>query len=168
VSTTSEQQLDLARLYELHRLPLVRLAVLLVDEVASAEDVVHDAFINLYSRRADLRDQQAALGYLRVCVVNGARSVLRRRRTVRDHLRRTEATVVPAADTEALLAADEQQVLEGLRRLPARQREVLTLRYWSELSEAEIAAALGISRGSVKTHASRGMATLEQLLGDER
>lgn len=168
MSTGPTEDLDVGHLYEMHRLSLVRLAMLLVDEVAAAEDVVHDAFINLHRHRASLRGRQAALGYLRVSVVNGSRSVLRRRQTSRSYLRRAELVVAPPADTDAMLAADEHRILTGLRSLPQRQREVLTLRYWSDFSEAEIATALGISRGSVKTHASRGIAKLEELLGDAR
>jgi RNA polymerase sigma factor (sigma-70 family) len=70
-----------------------------------------------------------------------------------------------AADTEAMLADEHRTVLRALRRLPDRQREVLTLRYWSDLSEAQIAEALGISRGAVKSYASRGMRRLAELLG---
>ena len=67
-----------------------------------------------------------------------------------------------------MLAAEHQEVLQALRRLPERQREVLTLRYWSDLSEAQIAETLGISRGAVKSNASRGMRRLAQLLGGAR
>ena len=73
---------------------------------------------------------------------------------------------MPGAD-DAVLADDRRdRVLDALRGLPARQREVLALRYYSELSEAEIADALGISRGAVKSHASRGAAALRVALAD--
>jgi RNA polymerase sigma factor (sigma-70 family) len=98
-------------------------------------------------------------------VVNGARSVLRRRQVARRHLRVAEPDEGPAADLALLLDEEHRQVVEALRTLPRRQREVLVLRYWSELSESEIAATLGIARGTVKSSASRGLSALEKRLG---
>ncbi len=150
-------------LYHAHRLGLVRLAVLLVDDQATAEDVVQDAFAGLYQRWTRLKDTDKALGYLRTAVVNNSRSVLRRRQTARRY-------VVPhqpnagSAESEVMLAAEHREVLEALGRLAPRQREVLVLRYWSEMSEAEIAETLGITRGAVKSTASRAMDALERLL----
>jgi len=156
---------DLAALYAAHRLSLVRMAALLVDDLASAEDVVQDAFIAFHHSTDRLHDPNAALGYLRRCVVNGARSMVRRRQVARKYGHLGMQPDEPAADTEAMLADEHQSVLRALRRLPDRQREVLTLRYWSDLSEAQIAEALGISRGAVKSNASRGMRRLADLLG---
>jgi len=158
--------LDIAALYAEHRLSLARIALLLVDDMASAEDVVHDAFIALQQHR--LRDPAAAVGYLRTTVVNNARSVLRKRRTVRRHLSLVREVTAAAADSELLLASQQQEVLAAVRQLPRRQQEVLVLRYWSNLSEAEIAEALGISRGAVKSNASRGKDKLEAILGASR
>jgi RNA polymerase sigma factor (sigma-70 family) len=73
-----------------------------------------------------------------------------------------------AADVGALASEEQARVLAALRRLPVRQREALVLRYYADLSEAEIAAAMGVSAGSVKTHAHRGLATLAELLGEDR
>lgn len=142
-------------LYRAHRLTLVRLALLLVDDRETAEDVVQDAFAGLHRRWGSLGSPEAALPYLRASVVNGSRSVLRRRRTIR----RTPLFANPpgeAADEPALLAAEHGEVLDVLHRLPARQREVIVLRYWAQLGEAEIAESLGISVGAVKSSASRG------------
>ena len=164
--TTTE--LDLAALYAEHRLSLTRMAILLVDDFASAEDAVQDAFAALHQRKGTLREPRAAIGYLRTSVVNNARSMLRKRQTVRKHLSLARMVDAEPADSELLLAAEHQQVLAAVRTLPPRQQEVLTLRYWADLSEAEIAEALGISRGSVKSNASRGMDKLEALLGDIR
>jgi RNA polymerase sigma-70 factor (sigma-E family) len=161
-------ELDLAGLYAAHRLSLIRMAVLLVDDISSAEDVVHDAFATLHQNRDRLREPAAAVGYLRTTVVNNARSVLRKRQTARRHLSLARIEDAEPADSELLLATAHQQVLAAVRQLPARQREVLTLRYWANLSEAEIAQALGISRGAVKSNASRGMDKLETILGDAR
>ncbi|WP_134765724.1 SigE family RNA polymerase sigma factor [Nocardioides sp. 1609] len=157
---------DLAQLYAAHRLPLVRLAILLVDDRASAEDVVQDAFASLAGRLHKLRDPDAALGYLRTSVVNGSRSALRRRRTARAYVPPAEAEP-PGPDDRAVLAEEHREVLAGLDRLAPRQREVLVLRYWSGLSEAEIAEACGISRGAVKSTASRALDALEQILKGE-
>lgn len=160
--------LDLAALYAAHRLPLARFALLLVDDMATAEDVVHDAFIALQQHQSRLRNPAAAVGYLRTTVVNNCRSVLRKRQTARRHLSLVRDTHAEAADSELLLAATQQEVLTALRRLPRRQQEVLALRYWGNLSEAEIAEALGISRGAVKSNASRGMDKLQAMLGASR
>src|SRR5947209_3333723 len=86
-----------AELYRTRRLGLVRLAVLLVDDQETAEDVVQDAFAGLHRRWASLASTDAAVGYLRTSVVNGARTVLRRRRTVRAHRRTDEPVSGPPA-----------------------------------------------------------------------
>ncbi len=155
--------LDLAELYVAHRLSLVRLATLLVDDRASAEDVVQDVFAGLASKGGSVRDPDNALAYLRRAVVNRSRSALRRRRTARRYapLRSVEAA---RPDERALLAEEHREILAALDRLAPRQREVLLLRYWSDLSEGEIADALGISRGSVKSTASRALAHLETIM----
>lgn len=159
--------LDMGELYAAHRLALVRLAVLLVDDRASAEDVVQDAFAGLAASGTKLRDPDKALAYLRRAVVNRARSALRRRRTARAYTppRSIEAT---RPDERAVLAEEHREILSALDRLAPRQREVVVLRYWSGLSESEIADALGISRGTVKSTASRALAQLETILGGEQ
>jgi RNA polymerase sigma-70 factor (sigma-E family) len=161
-------ELDFTGLYTAHRLPLVRLVVLLVDDIGTAEDVVQEAFTALHQNQHRLRDPAAAIGYLRTAAVNNARSVLRKRQTARRHLRLARLETAEPADSELLLAAAHRQVLAAVRQLPPRQREVLALRYWANLSEAEIAQALSISRGAVKSNASRGMDKLETILGDVR
>ncbi len=114
-----------------------------------------------------LRDPDRALGYLRRAVVNGSRSRLRHLKVVRAHAeKQTAPGVVAGADEAALEAERRAAVLDALEALPRRQREVIALRYYVDLSEAEIADALGISRGAVKSHASRGSGALRQLLGD--
>jgi RNA polymerase sigma-70 factor (sigma-E family) len=155
------------QLYHAHRLSLVRLAILLVDDQATAEDVVQDAFAGLYQRWGRLIDVGKALGYLRTAVVNNARSVLRRRQTARKYVVPYQPDAA-SAESEAMLAAEHREVLDALNRLAPRQREVLVLRYWSEMSETEIAETLGISRGAVKSTASRAMDALEKLLETPR
>jgi RNA polymerase sigma-70 factor (sigma-E family) len=157
------------RLYRSHRLSMVRLALLLVDDRETAEDVAQDAFAALHRRWNSIGDQEAAVGYLRTSVVNGARSVLRRRRTVRLHpLADERSLTAEPADASTLLADDHRAVLAAIRRLPERQREVILLRYWAELGEAEIARTLGISVGAVKSNASRGRDAIASILGGAR
>ena len=159
----------LEELYAAHWRQLVRLGVLLVRDVGTAEEVVQDAFVAMHGRWGRLRDNDKALAYLRQAVVNRSRSVLRHQVVVVRHLRSTasrELETAPDADAGALDAARRGAVLTALGQLPDRQREVLVLRHYLDLSEAEIADALGIARGSVKSHASRGSAALRELLAD--
>jgi RNA polymerase sigma-70 factor (sigma-E family) len=157
------------QLYREHRLHMVRLAYLLVGDRESAEDVAQDAFAALHRHWHRLRSTDAAIGYLRTATVNGARSLLRRRRTVRRFPQPDEASLsVESAEASSMLSAEHREVLVAMRQLPDRQREVLLLRYWSELGEAEIAQTLGISIGAVKSNASRGRATIATMLGQDR
>jgi len=154
-----------AALFRTHRLGMVRLAILLVDDRESAEDVVQDAFAALHRRWPALNSEQAATAYLRTSVVNGARSMLRKRRTVRTYPRTVdEPGTAQPADAQLMLADEHRLVINALAKLPERQREVIVLRYWSELSEAEIASTLGISVGAVKSSASRGRDALAAIL----
>jgi RNA polymerase sigma-70 factor (sigma-E family) len=153
----------IALLFAHHHARLVGLARLLVDDLPTAEDVVQDAFAALYRRWTWLRDKDAALGYLQTSVANGARSTLRRRQTART------TTIAPLPDTPSaestvVQGEDRRAVMAALGRLPARQRQVLVLRYYLDQSEAEIAAMLSISRGSVKQHTSRALSALSRML----
>lgn len=159
-----EERPTVTDLYHAHRLGLVRLALLLVDHQDIAEDVVQEAFTALFQKHGErLDDLDNALGYLRTSVVNGARSVLRRRRTAREYVPPHEADA-PSAEDHAVLNDEHRRVVVALKELTERQREVLVLRYWSDLSEAQIADALGLSRGTVKSTASRALDALEKQL----
>jgi RNA polymerase sigma-70 factor (sigma-E family) len=158
----------IAGLYRAHRLNLLRLASFLVDDRAVAEELVQDAFAALYQRWSSLATRSAAPAYLRITVVNGARSARRRQGIVRRHLRVAEPDATPPADFAMLLAEEHREVVTALRRLPRRQREVLVLRYWASLDEAEIAEMLGISRGTVKSTVSRALDALENTLKETR
>jgi RNA polymerase sigma-70 factor (sigma-E family) len=158
-----EAPLTLEDLYRQHRMRLVRLAILLVDEPATAEDVVQEAFTGLHRHWSGLRDEAAALGYLRIAVVNGSRSVLRRRKTARGYVPPHQANA-RSAESLVMLTAEYQAVVTALGQLPPRQREVLVLRYYGGMSEAEIAAATGVSRGTVKSSASRALDALQRIL----
>ena len=156
-------------LYAAHYRQLVRLSVLLVRDQGTAEEVVQDAFVALHGRWRGLRDPHLALAYLRQSVVNRSRSVLRHRAVEVRHLTTAvhEAEAVPSlpgADDAVVRRAARATVLDALQQLSTRQREVLVLRYYLDLDEAGIADALGISRGAVKSHASRAAAALRTLL----
>jgi RNA polymerase sigma-70 factor (sigma-E family) len=140
---------------------LVRLARLLVDDRESAEEVVQDAFVRTFGRLHRVAPDRAT-AYLRSAVLNGARSNLRRRRVQRAHAS-TDAPR-PSAPTADLAGHGRHEVVSALKSLPRRQREVLALRYYLDLTERDTADALGISVGSVKTHAHRGLEALAQLL----
>lgn len=165
VSDTTGADAAIESLYVEHWDRLVRLSVLLVRDRGQAEEVVQDAFVELHRRWARLEAPDRALAYLRQSVVNRSRSALRHRNVVQRHLARQHAVdVAPPADEPVLADSRRQAVLDALQRLPRRQREVLALRYYLDLSEAEIAETLGISKGAVKSHASRGSAALRPLL----
>jgi RNA polymerase sigma-70 factor (sigma-E family) len=161
--TEAPPLLTLEDLYRQHRTRLVRLAILLVDEAATAEDVVQEAFTGLHRHWSGLRDEAAALGYLRTAVVNGSRSVLRRRKTARGYVPPHQANA-RSAESLAMLTTEHQAVVVALGQLPPRQREVLVLRYYGGMSEAEIAAVTGVSRGTVKSSSSRALDALQRIL----
>ncbi len=157
---------DITELYAAHRLSLVRLAVLLVDDVASAEDVVQDAFAALARRPDAVKDPSKALAYLRVAVVNTARSALRRRRTARAYAPPHDLSP-PSPEDSAVLAEEHRAVIAACRPWPRASVRCWSLRYWSHLSEAEIARTLGISQGTVKSTASRALVALEKAMQTE-
>jgi RNA polymerase sigma-70 factor (sigma-E family) len=156
---------DLAviELYSMHYSALVRLAAMLVRDTPTAEEVVQDAFIAMHGGWERLRDTQKALAYMRQAVVNRSRSVLRHRMVVEKNQQKPPPDM-PSAEHGALALVERSAVIAALRGLPERQREAIVLRYYADLSEAEIAAAMKISRGAVKSHTSRGMAALRAAL----
>ena len=153
----------ITELYALHYKGLVQLAALWVRDVPTAEEVVQDSFIAMHGGWQRLRDTDYALPYLRQAVVNRARSVLRHRGVVERNVLDTPPDV-PSAEHAALARLERSAVVAALRELTDRQREAITLRYYAGLSEGEIAAAMKVSRGSVKSHTSRGMAALRTAL----
>ena len=135
--------------------PLRRLAYLLTGDWAEAEDLVQAALIRCQPKwRTVIADDPHP--YVRRAVVNAA-STWRRRR-------RLELSLDEQAQTpDHADATDERLVLlAALRRLPVAQRQVLVLRFYERLSESEIAAALGIAPGTVKSRLSRGLAALRE------
>jgi RNA polymerase sigma-70 factor (sigma-E family) len=154
-----------AALYRAHALGLTRLALLLTGDRASAEDVVQESFLGLYRGWARLSDPAKAPGYLRASVVNGCRSVHRRRQAgwpLRGTADLDAASDMPvlSAESSVLAGERERETLAAVARLPRRQREVLALRYYADLADGEIAAVLGVSRGTVSSTASRALAAL--------
>ncbi len=155
-----------AGLFRAHAVALVRVATLLLGDQQSAEDVVQDAFFGLYRGLPGLRDRSKALPYLRASVINGSRSVLRARK--RAFLRKVQhEPPVWSAESAAMAGEDRKALLAAVARLPRRAREVLALRYYLDLADHEIAAALGISRATVSSTASRALAKLARELKEE-
>jgi RNA polymerase sigma-70 factor (sigma-E family) len=150
-------------LYQAYYPTLVRLAALLLADPSTAEDVVQDAFVAMFTGWRRLRHTDNALAYLRQSVVNRSRSVLRHR-VVEDKHAQKPPPDAPSAEQAALAALEGSVLLDALRGLPLRQREALVLRYYADLSEADIANAMGISRGAVKSHTARGMSALRTVL----
>jgi RNA polymerase sigma-70 factor (sigma-E family) len=150
-------------IYSEHYRSLVRLAALLVRDVATAEEVVQDSFVAMHGAWRRLRDSDKALSYLRQSVVNRSRSVLRHRVVV-DRNAPKPAPDMPSAEQGAISLLERSAVINALRTLPPRQREALVLKYYADLSEAQIATAMGISRGAVKSHTARAMTSLRAVL----
>ena len=155
----------LEAMFRAHYRPLVGLARLLLHDPGQAEEVVQDAFVSLHRRWSTVQDP---LPYLRAAVVNGSRGRLRKRSTAQRHLRVAEPASPTEPDAGALRAEEHRKVAAALDRLPDRQRACVSLRFYSGLTEAETARALGISAGAVKTHVHRAMATLADLLEELR
>ena len=153
-------------LYSEHYRALVRLAAMLVRDTQTAEEVVQDAFVAMHDGWQRLRETDKALAYLRQAVVNRSRSVLRHRTVVDKNLQKAPPDM-PSAEHGAMVLLERHAVVMALRDLPERQREAIVLRYYADLSEAEIAATMGISRGAVKSHTARGMSALRTALEQE-
>lgn len=163
-------------LYTAHYRELVRLSAMLLRDPAVAEEVVQDAFVAMHGSWKRIREQDKALAYLRRIVVNRSRSALRRRVVAERYLADSQARLqhlpepdpdVASAEDSVLRRFESERVMAALRKLPPRQREALVLRYYGDLSEAQVATAMKVSAGSVKTHTFRGMATLRTLLTAE-
>ena len=151
------------QLYSNHYRSLVRLAGLLVRDEQTAEEVVQDCFIAMHDGWRRLRDEDKALSYLKQAIVNRAKSVLRHR-SVMDRNAPKPAPDMPSAEQGAIAQLERTEVIAALRALPDRQRQALVLRYYADLSEAQIAEMMGISKGAVKSHTARGMSSLRAVL----
>jgi RNA polymerase sigma-70 factor (sigma-E family) len=150
---------DVQQLFRQHYLGLVRLAMRLVDDQESAEDLVQDVFAALPRRFPDSVDEP--LGYLRAAVVNRSRSALRRRMVARAFWSRHQVEdTVEAAERSTMRSADRVEMLQAIGRLPRRQREVIVLRYYEDLPVGEIASVLKTSPGAVSSALNRALAAL--------
>lgn len=155
----------IVELYASQHAALVRLAELVAPEDGLAEDLVQEAFVKLFTKRRRVQDLDKAPAYLRSTVINLARG-RGRRLAVAIRNRPAPSPDSSSAEEGAIEGEEHRQVIEALRQLPARQRECLVLRHYQGMTESEIAAALGISVGSVRTHTSRASTAMERLLGD--
>jgi RNA polymerase sigma-70 factor (sigma-E family) len=151
------------QLYSNHYRSLVRLAGLLVRDEPTAEEVVQECFIAMHGGWHRLREEDKALSYLKQAVVNRSRSVLRHR-SVMDRNAPKPAPDMPSAEQGAIAQLERSEVIAALQSLPDRQRQALVLRYYGDLSEAQIAEMMGISKGAVKSHTARGMSSLRAVL----
>lgn len=132
------------------------------------EDVAQEAFARLHQRWAGLRDRSTAGGYLRATVVNLVRT---RRQHLTMAVRRTPPSgpeTVPSVEADVVARSDNAALIAALNRVAPRHREALVLRFWLDLSQRQIAEAMDVSTGSVKSHVSRGLSALrDELAGEE-
>jgi RNA polymerase sigma-70 factor (sigma-E family) len=156
---------QVSALYRTHGMDMVRIAAVMLGSRAAAEDAVQDAFCGLFLNWDRLAEPQNALAYVRSAVMNRCRSELRRQVRLERRADRTHRPLDPESPEQtAILGEEHRDVLAALSRLPHRQREALVLRYFLDLPEGEIATAMGISQGTVKSTTSRALAALSKLL----
>ncbi|WP_405536127.1 SigE family RNA polymerase sigma factor [Streptomyces sp. NBC_00075] len=149
----------LVNLYRSHYRSLVTLAALLLDDTTSCEDVVQEAFIRVHSGNRRTRDPEKVLTQLRQTVVNLSRSVLRRRLLGLKLLSKPMPDMA-SAEEGAYDQLERDSLIRAMKSLQRRQREVLVLCYFVDMTEAQVAETLGISLGAVKAYRSRGIASL--------
>jgi RNA polymerase sigma-70 factor (ECF subfamily) len=162
-----EAAAHLASLFDAEAASLTRLARFYVDDTTAAEDLVQEAFIRFARSSGRLRDRGRAAAYLRSIVINLARDHNRRGFVSWRHRPPAHPDVPSAAET-AEVRAEREAVISALRALPRRQRDCVTLRYYYDMPVAEVAATLGLSVNTVKTHLQRGLETLGSTLEDHR
>ena len=160
----TEAERHVTALYQAHALSLARLALLMLGDSAAAQDVVQDAFLGLYRRWDKLADTAAAPAYLRASVLNGCRTALKQRSRVPFQ---TASELLESAEAALIHTEERRAVLAAVRRLPARQREALVLRYYLDMTEDQAARAMGVSRGTVKSATSRAVAAVGRMVKEE-
>jgi RNA polymerase sigma-70 factor (sigma-E family) len=160
--TAADPADQVTALYQAHALGLLRLAVIMLGERQAAEDVVQDAFLGLFRRWGALNDPERALAYVRSSVFNGCRTVMRKRARNRQFVLADQD--VESAEAQAILGEEYREVLAALRLLPDRQREAVALRYCLDMPVGEVARAMGVAEGTVKSATSRGIAAITRTL----
>jgi RNA polymerase sigma-70 factor (sigma-E family) len=155
-------------LFREHHLELVHLAVVMVGDLATAEDIVQDVFERLHRRWHTLREPSRGLAYARSSVLNSCRSVHRRAAVARKYAPRLTPPGDGTDPDTASAIGERGEMVAALRSLPRRQREVLVLRYYADLSVAEVAATLRIAPSAVRACNSRGLAALARALREVR
>lgn len=148
----------LGQLYLRHAPDAVRLAYLLTGDGALAEDLVQDAFVRMAGRLVHLRSPEAFHGYLRTTVVNLARSHGRRKAIERRHVERTP----PPGNSYPVDRSDSEEMRVALMSLPLRQRTAVVLRYYEDMSEAQVAAVMRCRTTAVRSLVARGVASLRE------
>ena len=158
-------------LYRAHALCLTRLAYVMLGDRGLAEDIVQEAFVGLHRRRGRLSDTSKAVFYLRSSVLSSCRTVLRRVPAARAltliDIAEGPLTVVSSAEAAALSAEGRRTLMSAIRRLPARQREALVLRFCLDEPEAEIARLMRTRPGTVRSATCRALAALSRLLEEQ-
>lgn len=166
----AEQAAAVTAIYRSSALGMIRLAYVMIGDLSAAEDIVQDAFCGLYRRWMHLENPDKALSYVRSSVLNACRSALRRKRpelSGEASASDLDRLLVQWSGEEAAITEERRRtVMAALRTLPARQREVLVLRFYLDLSEAQIAAQMAIGQSTVRSTAHRALATLSRMLKD--
>jgi RNA polymerase sigma-70 factor (sigma-E family) len=165
-AAVAEREAAITRLYQEQWVPMVRLALLMLGDRPSAEDATQEAFAAVYRRWDKIDDRSRTEAYLRSAVLNTSRSVLRRRKLAVVHRQPAEPPVW-SAESQAMVGEERRSVLAALATLPTRRREVLVMRFYLHLSDADIAQTLGISEVSVRSTASRALRALGAKLQEE-
>jgi RNA polymerase sigma-70 factor (sigma-E family) len=159
---------EVTALYRANALSMVRLAHVMLGDRGAAEDIVQDAFSGLYRRWAHVADHDKALSYVRSSVLNGCRSALRRVKPELSGEPPADAGRPALSSAEATVLEEEERVtvMAALRKLPRRQREVLVLRFYMDMTDHEVAEAMGIGASTVRSTAHRALAAVGQMLGE--
>lgn len=162
------QRVEVEALFDAHYAPLCRLARVIVGDADLAEEVVMEAYLRLFTSWRRLRDPERAPAYLQRSVVNLSRTAARRRVVERVALARVHGRrETPAYGGRADARTDADPVLRAVAALPHRQRAAVALFYFADLAEADVAAALGCSAGTVKSQLAKARASLARTLAKE-
>jgi RNA polymerase sigma-70 factor (sigma-E family) len=149
-------------LYQAIALGLIRLAYVILGDRQAAEDVVQEAFFGLFRRWDRLSHVEGAEYYVRVCVLNGCRSALRRRSVIGSHV--LYDLPAPSAEVAVLGNEERTELIRAIDQLPRRQRETIVLRYYLDLPDTEIATLMGISPSTVRSTVHRALESVGRKL----